>query len=286
MFANFVDDMLMEITHIFRGEDHLSNTAGPAALYIAFNKTLPFYWHMPIICNTQGQKLSKRDFGFSLKDLQLAGYLPEAICNYLTIIGSSFEEEIMPMQMLIEKAKLDHPTTAGLVKYDVHKLTWLNRKWISCYDPEKLASLCTEFIEAEYPAAQALSPEKLSYFLQQIKSDMSTLKDSVTALAFYFKRPELTSADIEACIAQDKHAAIISAVSDNLGHLENAHDFVERAKKEAAKLNLDTKNLFWFLRLALIGSTKGPAIHLLIEMLGAQESFTRIKTGLETLTSA
>src|SRR5579863_3116600 len=98
MFANFVDDYLMNVTHIFRGADHLSNTANQAALFDALNISLPTYWHMPILCNLEGKKLSKRDFGFSLRDLRDAGFLAQAINNYVGIIGGSFKEEIMPLE--------------------------------------------------------------------------------------------------------------------------------------------------------------------------------------------
>ena len=97
IFANFVDDMLMKITHVFRGEDHLTNTALQAALYEIFDAPLPIFLHMPILCNTEGKKLSKRDFGFSLRDLKKAGFTHEAIVNYLAIIGGSFEQEIMAL---------------------------------------------------------------------------------------------------------------------------------------------------------------------------------------------
>ena len=77
----------MKITHVFRGEDHLTNTAAQVAMYEAFGAEVPVFWHLPIIGNAQGKKLSKRDFGFSLTDLKAAGYLPEAYVNYLAIIG-------------------------------------------------------------------------------------------------------------------------------------------------------------------------------------------------------
>ena len=78
LFANFVDDHEMQISHVFRGEDHLSNTATQVAMYEAFNFQVPIFWHLPIIANKDGKKLSKRDFGFSLNDLISAGFLPEA----------------------------------------------------------------------------------------------------------------------------------------------------------------------------------------------------------------
>ena len=101
IFANFVDDLTMKISHIFRGEDHLSNTGVQAALYEAFSAPLPLFWHLPIMSNAEGKKLSKRDFGFSLNDLRTAGFLPEAIDNYLAIIGGgTFTQEIMSLEEL------------------------------------------------------------------------------------------------------------------------------------------------------------------------------------------
>ena len=100
LFANFVDDMLMQITHVIRGEDHLSNTANQAMLFDAFSCKLPFFWHLPIMCSKDGKKLSKRDFGFSLDDLKNAGFLPEAIANYLALTGNSFAEEVQDLHEL------------------------------------------------------------------------------------------------------------------------------------------------------------------------------------------
>ncbi len=284
LFANFVDDMLMRITHVFRGEDHLSNTANQAAMYHAFNQPLPIYWHMPILCNTTGQKLSKRDFGFSLHDLQKAGYLPEAICNYLTIIGTSFDEEIMDMSQLIAQAKLDNPHTAGIVKYDVNKLNWLNRKWISLLDITVLAERCIPFLKDVYSSAHNLSREQLAQLLEPIRTDLTTLSDAVSSLKFYFESPEITAADFDACIPAKEVSLLVQIISDNLPHISSAQLFVENTKRDAQQAQIQLKHLFWFLRLALIGSTKGPAIHIIIEMLQAEESFNRIKKAIDLLT--
>ena len=140
MFANCVDDIDMEITHVFRGEEHLSNTAGQAALYGAFQKPLPTYWHLPLLCNANGKKLSKRDFGFSLRDLKNEGFTPEAILNYLAIIGGSYQEEIMSFDELANTIDLAHPAKTGSITYDVEKFRWVNRKWIERYTPEELYS--------------------------------------------------------------------------------------------------------------------------------------------------
>lgn len=123
IFANFVDDVTMLITHIFRGEDHLTNTALQALLYRTFEVKLPLFWHLPIICNSTGKKLSKRDFGFSLGDLHKGGFLPEALNNYLTIIGGGvFKQEVMDMNQLIDAFNFEEINSTGAVKYDLEKL--------------------------------------------------------------------------------------------------------------------------------------------------------------------
>lgn len=283
LFANFVDDMVMHITHIFRGEDHLSNTAVQAALFYAFNEPLPIYWHMPILCNINGKKLSKRDFGFSLRDLQKAGFLPEAINNYLAIIGGSFEKEIMSLDTLVNKFNFDHLHTTGHITYDVEKLRWINRKWINQYEPQKLLQRCRPLLQNTYPAAQKIDDKKLSSLLQAIKTDITTLNDSVDALAFYFNKPCISSADIHASISKKYTSSVNNIITEYLPLLSDSTTFTHKLKQATQQKNIPLKELFWFLRLALMGSTKGPGIHELITMLGSQESEKRIRHALDLL---
>lgn len=154
IFANFVDDMLMEMTHVFRGEDHLTNTALQATLYKIFNVPLPIFFHMPILCNKEGKKLSKRDFGFSLRDLMKEGYLPQAIDNYLAIIGGSFAEEIMDLPTLAQTIDFNKLQTTGHIRYDVEKLQWVNQKWINKIDINELAQLCLPYIKRSVPSSE------------------------------------------------------------------------------------------------------------------------------------
>ncbi len=113
IFANAVDDAAMEITYVLRGEDHLSNTVHQVLIMKALQAPEPIYWHLPILCNVNGKKLSKRDFGFALYDLKHGGFLPEAINNYLAILGGSFKDEVMRMSELIETMNFNHIKTTG-----------------------------------------------------------------------------------------------------------------------------------------------------------------------------
>src|SRR5206468_1088422 len=134
-----------------------------------------------------GKKLSKRDFGFALDDLQQAGYLPEAILNYLTIIGGGiFKEEIMALPELARAYDFDNIHSTGHIRYDVEKLRWMNHKWIERLEPTTLTAYCKPFLIAVYPQAATLSDEMLSLLIQTIKTDLITLKDVVHLLNFYF----------------------------------------------------------------------------------------------------
>jgi len=277
IFANFVDDALMNMTHILRGEDHLTNTANQAVLYQAFDLPLPVFWHLPILCNINGKKLSKRDFGFSLKDLKDSGYLPEALVNYLAIIGGgAFEQEIMPLDELVNALDFENIHATGHVKYDVEKLQWLNHKWIDRYDPEKLTILARPFLEKEIPQAQKLDDKKLTQLLQIIKTDLTTLADVPKVLRFYFEQPEITAELVEKAITKEQLPIIKSILQNNIDKIDNTDNFINTIKQAAKDQKLSLKPVFSAVRLALTGSAKGPSVHNLIDMLGSQEVQKRV----------
>lgn len=280
MFANFVDDMTMHITYVFRGEDHLSNTAGQAALYQAFHAPIPIFWHMPILCNIDGKKLSKRDFGFSLHDLKNEGFLPQAINNYLAIIGASYENEIMDLDQLAQTMNFENPHTTGKIKYDVEKLRWVNHKWIDKLSPNELLQTTKQFLVTEYPQANTIDNAQLANILQLIKTDLYTLKDVVPALNFYFEKPELTAPALEACVSKEIMPNLVTIIKSHTNQIDNLGSFLSTVKTEAKNNNVPLKQLFWFLRLALMGKVNGPSIHDLVLILGTQESKNRIETAL------
>jgi len=277
IFANFVDDAAMHITHVFRGEDHLSNTANQAALYQASNLELPIFWHMPILCSIEGKKLSKRDFGFSLRDLKDAGFVPEAIDNYLSIIGGSYSEEIMPMPKLIENINFKNIQTTGQIKYDVEKLRWINHKWIVQYEPEQLTQACKPFLQAAYSNAAHVDDATLTTILQIIKTDLVTLADSVQVLRFYFQTPQISHDRLRSCTSEGHAPAIAQFVRDGLADINNHDLFVDHLKIESKKQNIPLKETFCFVRMALMGNAKGPSIHDLLAILGTDKAKQRLE---------
>lgn len=277
IFANFVDDLTMKMSHVIRGEDHLSNTASQAALYDACGATLPIFWHLPIICNAEGKKLSKRDFGFSLRDLVAAGFLPEAICNYLGILGASFKEEIMSLEELAQAYPFDHVSTTGHIKYDVEKLRWVNHKWINRLTTAEVATRALPFLIATYPAATDLERATLERLISHVQTDLITLADCANVLGFYFERPVKPTVEELATLAGEHLEALRTLVTQHDTLLADPVAFAQSIKQSATEQKIPLKVVFSSLRRALQGTTHGLALHDLIAILGEKEARARLK---------
>ena len=274
IFANCVDDCEMKMTHIFRGEEHLSNTVSQVVLYEAFGYPFPIFWHLPILCNQDGKKLSKRDRGFSLEDVQAQGYLPEAICNYLGILGCSFEQEIMSLDELAKNYRFDNLHGASQIRYDIEKLKWINHKWISNYNPEKLTELCKPFLASQYNIAG--TPDTvLTKLIKSIQTDMKTLAQVIDLLKFYFVRPHVDTAIYSDVTDQATFAKIKSIL------LESKHEdwntFMNNVKAQAAQAKIENKIIFTAIRIFLTGFAKGMQLQDLFIDLGSKEFFERIE---------
>lgn len=265
LFANAIDDMLMNITHVLRGDDHLTNTVNQIALYTVFNHPIPLFWHLPILCNIDGKKLSKRDFGFAVQDLRTAGFLPQAINNYLAIIGGSATEEIMTMEQLITYLP-EHPHAPNQIKYDVDKLRWMNHKWIEKLSIDELISLCKPLLVAAYPKAE-LTNQIITQLVELVRNELVVLTDIINMTQFYFKRPDNT-------VTIDSE--IRALINSNLSLVAKPETFVTTIKKDAQNRNLALSRVLPAIRLLLTGSEKGPHIHDLLRVLGEIESHARL----------
>lgn len=282
IFANVVDDITMRISHVFRGEDHLSNTANQAAIYIALKAHLPIFWHMPILCNIDGKKLSKRDFGFSLKDLKDAGFLPEAILNYLAILGGSFKKEIMNLDELTQAIDFEHLQPTGQIRYDFQKLLWINHQWILKSSVEELLHACKEYIYAEFPAARELSQTKLLELVALAQGEMKTLVDVKSHLAFYFRSPTDACEKFAEYMQNDEIRSIGNLLKKiDLASYSSSENFISDLKKESQNMGIKPKSLYTFLRLALTSSISGPSIIEIIDTLGKEEAAVRINAVIQ-----
>jgi glutamyl-tRNA synthetase len=284
MFANCIDDITMNITHVFRGEDHLSNTAGQAALFEIFKQPLPTFWHMPILCNIDGKKLSKRDFGFALVDLKKEGYLPEALINYLALTGSSFNHKLKTLKDIIDQYDFNNINSSGQIKYDPQQLLLLNKKWIQHLDNNDLAKRCTTFLHEEIKEYN-FSQETLANWLSFAKSEMETIDDCKKALAPIITIPIMSEELFVDHLSADTAIIIINIIKAHIDKLDNPDIFLKEIKHTAYESNIKLKQLFYFIRLALMGSTQGYGIFELISMLGQQETAQRLNRAIVLLTN-
>lgn len=275
MFANCIDDMTMEISHILRGEDHLTNTVGQLAIMRALNHTFPIFWHLPILCNVTGKKLSKRDQGFSLEDLKNEGFLPQAILNYLGIIGGSFEKEILTTEELANAYNFDNMHTASQIKYDVEKMKWVNHKWIAQTPLVQLVELCKPFLAQKYDISN-LSDDKLMVLIQSVQTDIVILQDICTLLAFYFVQPVISQEQIDAIVIDQSASTIIQQVLNAHKHQPDFDTFFAHAKKDVVTQGVALKDFFGYVRLLITGSPKGLGIAELEKCLGFAEIKHRI----------
>lgn len=275
MFANAVDDIEMRITHTIRGEDHLTNTVGQVMMYHAFNAPVPTFWHLPIICNVEGKKLSKRDFGFSLFDLQNGGFLPQAITNYLGIIGGSFEQEIMDLGQLAQAYRFDNIHSTGQIRYDLEKLRWVNHKWVAKLSAQELYDACLPYLTAALPEINNWTAEHIKRALVTVQSDLVILPDAVPALAPLIKRPIITAEQF----AQQCPKVHLATLQDMVKKCADQHDpelFMNCLKAEAKRTGIPGSAMWPALRYLLIGATQGAHINDVVSLIGVDEALKRL----------
>lgn len=184
LFANCVDDCLMKISHVIRGDDHLNNTPLQVLLYRALGYTPPVFIHLPLMCNNEGKKMSKRDFGFSIDDLRQAGILPQALSHYLYMLGKTTILGTYPtLEALATTAPALDRLTTNAITYDFAALKSLNHAYIQALEsPTLLAELKRFSMKRYVPIYIEAGADALCRMISACKSDSSTLDDLMTAI--------------------------------------------------------------------------------------------------------
>ncbi|HEY4414352.1 MAG TPA: glutamate--tRNA ligase family protein [Verrucomicrobiae bacterium] len=282
--VNVIDDLEMNITHVIRGEDHLSNTAKHIALFNAFGVKAPHYAHIPLILNGDGSKMSKRDKGASLTSYLDDGFLPEAVINYLCLLGWSPKDnrEKMPLAEIIERFDLPQILRHNAC-FDYEKLLWMQGEYAREVGDDRFYELA---VHAFAKAGIDTNKFPLSYVkaaLDTCKGKFKLFNELPTYAGFYF-RDELV---------YEAEAAQKAFVPENKPRLEKLRDAfaalnpfdaaaIEAALKETAKqLGVKAGVLIHPTRLACTGNPHGPSLYHLIEVLGKEKVLTRIEQALQ-----
>ena len=258
-----VDDIDMGITHVIRGEDHIGNTPKQILLYEALEATIPEFAHTPLILNTQGQKLSKRDGVTSISDFKDMGYLPEALVNYMTLLGWTAPDSTQEIFTLSEAAavfSLDRVNKAG-AKFDWDKLNWLNSQYLHKMPVPQLTDLLIPYLQkAGYEFDAAVDRSWLEQIAALIGPSLVRLTDAVDMCKVFFS----TGLEYEEeAIAQLQQIRVAEALLAVLEALESHSTLVSaEAQKIIKKLhkekNLNKGLIMRSLRAALTGAMHGP----------------------------
>ncbi len=281
-FAVVVDDAAMRMTHVIRAEEHLANTPRQLMLYAALGENPPAFAHVPLILNRDRSKMSKRDgeAAVAVGDWRRAGYVPEALVNYLALLGfhTGDDRELMTRGELLEAFSLERVGKSGSV-FDPDKLRWVNAHYLHHADGATLLAWAREYL---LPAAAALPREKLVRLLEGVRGNLTTLADVTTEIA-----PFIGNVHYGADIARLFDARAVQIARASANGLEELADWTGDGVKSliqsvGKQQGVRGRELYQPLRAALTGRTHGPELPVIIEVLG--ETLGRPRT-LERLRS-
>ena len=278
-FVNVVDDLEMGITHVIRGEDHLSNTAKHIALFRAFGVEPPKYAHIPLILNADGSKMSKRDKGASLTSYLDDGFLPEAVDNYLSLLGWSPKDNLekIPLAEVVERFDLPQILRHN-AKFDFEKLLWLQGEYCRELAPDRFYELGVHALAKAGMDTNTLPVSYVKAALDTCRGKIRTFSELPAYAGFYFRDD----------IVPDPEAAKKSFVPENKPRLEKLRtalgklDIFDAAaiettlKSTAAELGVKVGVLIHPTRLACTGQPNGPSLYHLIEVLGKDKVMQRL----------
>jgi nondiscriminating glutamyl-tRNA synthetase len=273
-YAVVIDDALMQVTHVVRGEDHISNTPRQVLLYEAFGWPPPTFAHLSLVMGPDHSPLSKRHGATSVAEFRQKGYLPEALVNYLALIGWSpgAGDEVLPLPELAKRfdlAKVAH--SAGV--FDEDKLAWVNRHYLKAADPRALTDLAIPFLRDARMVVGTLSPAGTAW-LEAIVPALASSVDRLSQLperlrtVFSFDAEEsLASNDIRSELTSGAGHRVLTALADELrvtARLTDRDIFRAMATRVRERSGQKGKALFHPIRLVLTGEAEGPELDLLV----------------------
>ena len=284
-FANVVDDHLMGITHVVRGNEYLSSSPKYNRLYDAFGWEVPVYVHCPLITDESHKKLSKRSGHSSFEDLLEQGYVAEAIVNFVALLGWSpdSEREIFSLEELVKEFDY-HRMSKSPAVFDMVKLSWMNGEYLKAMDDEKFFDLAKPYIEAVIK-----KPLNLKKIAGMVKTRIEILPEIKDQIDFFEELPEYDIAMYtHKKMKTDSESSLIT-LKEVLPRLEAFDDYTNDAlyamlSEYVKEKEVKTGFVMWPLRTALSGKQQTPAgATEIMEILGKEEAIRRIKIGIEKL---
>lgn len=284
-FANVVDDHTMEITHVVRGNEYLSSAPKYDRLYNAFGWKIPTYVHLPLITNEEHKKLAKRSGSSSFEDLVEQGFLPEAIINFIALLGWSPEDnnEIFSLQELIEKFDYRRINKSPAV-FDLVKLRWMNGEYIKKMDDDRYLQMALPVVNEVI--TKDLNKEKIA---MMCKTRIEVFPDIKDHIEFFETLPEYDVSMYEHKKMKSTLESSLEVLKETLPMLEAFDDYTNDSLYALLSGYVEGKQVktgfvMWPIRTALSGKEMTPAgATEILEVLGKEESLNRIRKGIALL---
>jgi glutamyl-tRNA synthetase len=268
-FVSPLEDALDEITHVIRGQDHVPNTPKQLRILEAIGAKIPVYAHVPLLNGPDGRKLSKRHGAITVEDFRAQGYLPEALVNYLALLGWSYDDhtEIMSRDELVERFTLERVGTSPAT-FDYKKLEWLNGMYLRALPPDEYADRLVAYLREQ---GYEWDEELIRKAAPLVQEKIATLGEFPAFAGFLFARVE---PDPEAV----GDGPMLPAAVERLAEVEPFEaEQIEAALRELAERHgLKPREAFQPIRLALTGSSVSPGLFESLELLGKDESLARL----------
>ncbi len=283
--ANVVDDHLMEITHVLRADEWLPSTPRHLQLYRALDYEPPRFGHLPMILGPDRAKLSKRHGASALLEYRKEGFLPEAMVNFMILLGWSLDDktDVMPREVMVERFSLERIGRAGAI-FDKEKLEWMNGVYIRQLSHQELADMMTPFLDGH---GVSLDRDYLLRIVPLVQERLKTLGDATEMTAFFF-RDGLDydpGSLIQKGMGADATRRALAEALEALGGVSAfaAASLEETLRAKGTELGLSGRQLFGAIRVAVTGRTATPPLFETMEVLGRERCLQRIEAAMSVL---
>lgn len=284
--ANVVDDHLMGITHIIRGEEWLSSVPKHILLYEYFGWEPPKFAHLPLLLNPDKTKLSKRQGDVAVEEYRAKGYLKEALINFVALLGwnPGTEQELFSLKELVEQFSLERVSKAGAV-FNIEKLKWLNFQHLRKKpDVEVLSALKQALAQSEF-SGKDVRDDYLLQVIRAMRERVSFVRDFLEKSPYFFQAPVHYEANVVKKRWTKDTPTQLKRLTEEFSRLENPQkeDYETALHKAAEALNSGHDKLIHAVRLAVSGRGAGPGLYDILFILGKEETIRRINSAIERL---
>jgi nondiscriminating glutamyl-tRNA synthetase len=285
-FAVVIDDALMEVTHVIRGEDHLTNTPRQILLYQALGFSPPKFAHLSMILGTDRTPLSKRHGATAVAHFREEGYLPEALVNYLSLLGWSSPDgqEILSREELIQKFSLGRVSRSSAV-FDFEKLHWINRTHLKDLPKEKACALARPFLEKSGLPLEGKSELWLGNALDAVWEEVETLSQLPERIRVFFDDGWTIEKGAEQVLGKKESPRVLQGLMEEMQTIEEVtkESYSMILANLAKRVGFSGRNLYMPLRAALTGKTHGPELEKVFILLGKKLIMKRAESALQPI---